>query len=97
MAEVAPVASGFGISIEETTAAIGLLSNAGIQGGRAGTTLKNILVKLDEESTKLGLSVYDAAGNMIPLADQMEQLESKGLSTSEIMESFKKIAGPGAR
>ncbi len=95
MAEVAPVASGFGISIEETTAAIGLLSNAGIQGGRAGTTLKNILVKLDEESTKLGLSVYDAAGNMIPLADQMEQLESKGLSTSEIMESFKKIAGPG--
>tara|TARA_R110000764_G_scaffold174884_2_gene261264 strand:- start:915 stop:3128 length:2214 start_codon:yes stop_codon:yes gene_type:complete len=95
MAEVAPVASGFGISIEETTAAIGLLSNAGIQGGKAGTTLKNILVKLDEESTKLGLSVFDAAGNMIPLADQMEQLESKGLSTSEIMESFKKIAGPG--
>lgn len=95
MAEVAPVASGFGISIEETTAAIGLLSNAGIQGGKAGTTLKNILVKLDEESTKLGLSVFDAAGNMIPLADQMEQLEAKGLSTSEIMESFKKIAGPG--
>lgn len=95
MAEVAPVASGFGLSVEETTAAIGLLSNAGIQGGKAGTSLKNILVKLDEESTNLGLSIYDAAGNMLPLAVQMEQLEAKGLSTSDVMGTFKKIAGPG--
>ena len=95
MANAAPVASGFGVSIEETTAAIGLLSNAGIQGGAAGTSLKNILVKLDEQSQSLGLSIYDAAGNMIPLSDQLAQLESKGLTTSEIMGNFGKIAGPG--
>lgn len=95
MANAAPVASGFGVSIEETTAAIGLLSNAGIQGGQAGTSLKNILVQLDEQSESLGLSIYDAAGNMIPLSDQLAQLESKGLSTSDIMGKFGKIAGPG--
>lgn len=95
MANAAPVASGFGVSIEETTAAIGLLSNAGIQGGAAGTSLKNILVQLDEQSESLGLSIYDAAGNMIPLSDQLAQLESKGLSTSDIMGKFGKIAGPG--
>lgn len=95
MANAAPVASGFGVSIEETTAAIGLLSNAGIQGGAAGTSLKNILVQLDEKSESLGLSLYDAAGNMIPLSDQLAQLESKGLSTSDIMGNFGKIAGPG--
>lgn len=95
MSEVAPVASGFGLTVEETTAALGLLSNAGIQGGKAGTSLKNILVKLDEKSKSLGLSVFDSAGKMIPLADQIEQLENKGLSTSQIMSSFQKIAGPG--
>ena len=95
MSEVAPVASGFGLTVEETTAALGLLSNAGIQGGKAGTSLKNILVKLDEKSKSLGLSVFDSAGKMIPLADQIEQLEDKGLSTSQIMSSFQKIAGPG--
>ena len=95
MANAAPVASGFGVSIEETTAAIGLLSNAGIQGGQAGTSLKNILVQLDEQSESLGLSIFDAAGNMIPLSDQLAQLESKGLSTSDIMGKFGKIAGPG--
>ena len=46
MSYVAPVAAGAGISLEETAAAIGILSNAGIQGQRAGTALRGIIASL---------------------------------------------------
>jgi len=46
MAYVGPVASSAGLSIEETTAAIQVLSNAGIQGTMAGTALRGALTSL---------------------------------------------------
>lgn len=94
MAMVAPVASGFGISLEETTAAIGKLSDAGIQGESAGTGLRAILATLSSKAKQLGINVFDASGKMLPLRDTLAQIEKKGLSTAEIMEVFGKKAGP---
>src|SRR5690625_5627110 len=53
---VGPVASGFGIQFEEAAAAVGALSDAGIQGSMAGTTLRGILTRLDRKSTRLNSS-----------------------------------------
>ena len=94
MAMVAPVASGFGISLEETTAAIGKLSDAGIQGESAGTGLRGILATLSSKAKQLGINVFDASGKMLPLRDTLKQIEDKGLSTAKIMEIFGKKAGP---
>jgi len=94
MSKVAPVASGFGISIEETTAAIGKLSDAGIQAEVAGTGLKGILSTLSSKSKQLGINVFDASGKMLPLSDTLAQIEKKGFSTSKIMEIFGDRAGP---
>ena len=94
MAMVAPVASGFGISLEETTAAIGKLSDAGIQGESAGTGLRGVLATLSSKAKQLGINVFDASGKMLPLRDSLAQIEKKGLSTAEIMEVFGKKAGP---
>ena len=95
MAYVAPVASGMGLSLEETTAAIGKLSDAGIQGSAAGTSLRGILAQLSQKSDALGVSVFDSAGKMLPLENILEQMKTKGHSASKIMEVFGNKAGPG--
>lgn len=46
MKYVAPIAASLGISIEDTSAVLGLLSNAGLQGGMAGTGLRQVLSSL---------------------------------------------------
>ena len=83
MKYIAPVASAMGISIEEVTAAIGLLSNAGIQGGQAGTVLRSALSRLASPSAEaaelmgqLGFNAYDAQGKMLPLKDIIGNLET---------------------
>src|SRR5690625_5518285 len=92
---VGPVASGFGIQFEEAAAAVGALSDAGIQGSMAGTTLRGILTRLDEAGKKWGITVRDVSGDMIPFADILAQIEERGVSSAEIMELFGDRAGPG--
>lgn len=66
-----PVAKALGVSLEETSAIVGMLGNAGIQGSMAGTTMRNALNNLtgsvpnaDKILKKLGVTTKDAQGNM---------------------------------
>lgn len=43
---VGPIANGLGLTLEDTSAALGLLANAGIRGSQAGTTLRSGLGRL---------------------------------------------------
>lgn len=79
---VGPIAKAAGISLEEITASIQLLSNAGIQAEMAGTTMRGAILSLigptPEAAAKLkelGVSVLDAQKNVRPLADIFGQLE----------------------
>lgn len=79
---VAPVANSMGISLEETAAAIGIMSDAGIKGSQAGTTLRGALYRLarptkamQDTMDNLGVSFYDADGKMKPLKTQVELLK----------------------
>lgn len=80
---VGPMAKTAGVSLEEITAAIQLLSNAGIQGEMAGTTLRGMLLSLTSPSSeakreldRLGVSVTDSAGNVRGLAEIIGDLEN---------------------
>ncbi|MFW5434357.1 phage tail tape measure protein [Paenibacillus apiarius] len=105
MKYVAPVAASLGISIEETAAAIGKLSDAGIQGEMAGTQLRAILLRLvrpvgesAEIMEKLGINIKDAAGNILPLTQIVGQLE-KGfgkLTQAQQAEAASLLAGTEA-
>lgn len=82
MKYIAPVANAMGISLEETAAAIGILSDAGIKGSQAGTSLRGALSRLAKPTKdatiameKYGMSFYDAQGNMLSLAGIVGQLE----------------------
>lgn len=46
LSNVGPVAAQFGLDLETTTAALGVFSNAGIEGAEAGTQLKSMLLSL---------------------------------------------------
>ena len=74
------VASSAGVPIEDVTTALGEMANAGIKGSDAGTSLKQMLLSLMAPSDKaaelmkeLGVSVYDAQGNMLPMPQLIEQ------------------------
>lgn len=74
MKYVAPQAHAAGQSLEMTAAAIGLLSNQGIKGSTAGTTLAQVMQQLAKPSAeagkameKIGFSAYDSSGKMKPL------------------------------
>ena len=47
MKYVAPVSKKAGVSIEETSAMLGVLANNGISGSKAGTSLRQVLSEMD--------------------------------------------------
>ena len=82
MKYIAPVANAMGISLEEASAAIGIMSDAGIKGSQAGTSLRGALSRLAKPTDpmianmdELGLSFYDAEGNMKSLEHQIGMLQ----------------------
>lgn len=84
MKYAAPVAHNFGISMEETAAAIGIMSDAGIKGGQAGTTLRGALSRLAKPTdnmveimNELGLEFFDSNGKMLSLTEQTKMLSEK--------------------
>lgn len=84
MKYAAPIASSLGISLEETAAAIGIMSDQGIKGSQAGTSLRGALSRLaaptkamSAKMKELGVDFFDAKGNMVPLSEQVAQLQSK--------------------
>jgi TP901 family phage tail tape measure protein len=105
---VAPIAAGLGISIEELSAAIGILSNAGIKGSKAGTALRGAIATLIDPTgaeAKLmqhladrvgetSFKMRDAEGKFIGLAGVMEKLKTAGVDTAEAFELFGTEAGP---
>ena len=81
---VAPVAGGFGYTIQDTTLALGLMASAGVKGTQAGTSLRQAFVQLTKPSKnaaaymdKYGVSLYDAQGNVKSLRDFMLDLRQK--------------------
>jgi TP901 family phage tail tape measure protein len=76
------VASQFGLSIEETTGALGAFASAGLIGSDAGTSLKTMLLSLANPTgeagdlmKKLGINAYDAQGQFIGLTNFSGQLQ----------------------
>lgn len=71
----ASTATSLGYSVEETTAVLATMANAGVKGGEAGTALNAIFTRLatntkkcGDELANYGVNIYDAQGNMQSLS-----------------------------
>ncbi len=89
-----PVAKQFGLTFEETTAAIALMGNAGFQSTLAGTALRGALIRLAASAKKFGVDVFDARGKLLPLVEIMNRLRTAGLRDTEMFELLGQRAGP---
>lgn len=92
MKYIAPVAQSAGWSLEEVTAAIGVMADSGIKGEQAGTTLRGALTRLmkptdamADSMEALGIAFYDSQGKMKPLSTIVDELQksTKGLTDEQ--------------
>lgn len=68
MKHVAPVAKSAGVSIETSTALLGTLADAGIQGSQAGTALRRIMNEMAKTGKPFNEALSDATKNGLDLA-----------------------------
>lgn len=78
MKYVGPIAAQAGLSIEETTALLGTLADAGIRGSSAGTSLRKIITDLGTGSGTL--------------SEKLKALADKGLTGAEAMSEVGRTA-----
>lgn len=98
---VAPVSAAFGISVEETAAALGILGNAGIQASSAGTGLRAVLATLGTPTNKLnklleqvGLTFEQVNPATNDLTDIMELLATRSIGAGDALEVFGRRGAP---
>ena len=79
-----PVAKSLGMSLEDTTAILGVLGNVGIQGSEAGTALRRLSVISAGAGEKLqdlfGVTNTDATGNLKPLVQILDEINVATMS-----------------
>ena len=86
MTKIAPIAAGANISIETSAAIMGKLSDAGIEASIAGTSLRNIFLKMQDSSSDLSKHLGFSVNSSEDLERALLQLNSEALSNEEIMQ-----------
>ena len=106
MEYIGPVAHSLGMSVEETSAAIGLLSDNGISGEKAGTALRGALSKLLKPSKsnakamrELGFSVEEFQSGSLKLPDIIDRIKesTKGWTEAERSSAIARAFGVEAQ
>lgn len=87
----------YGQSLETITAATALLGNAQVQGSQAGTSLRQILIRIGNSAAvkKLGVKTADKNGNMRDLGDIFEEIQKATAKMGNLQRGtiYKNIAG----
>ena len=98
-------AKSLGMSLEETSAGIGMMVDAGLKGEQAGTTLRGALLGLldpSEENSKrmekMGIEITDASGNFVGLANLIDNLQGsmKGMTKTQKAATLSALVGKEA-
>lgn len=83
LTNVGPIAEMFNLSVEDTSAILGVFANNGINGAEAGTQLKSMLLNLSRPTNdvqaafnRLGVSLYDAQGNSRNFNTVLKELDA---------------------
>lgn len=102
---IAPVASQMGYDIEEVSAAIGLMSDAGLDGSSAGTSLRASLLALSTPSKQqaelmeeLGLQMENGVYSADSLSQMVGELETatEGMTEAEKVATISRLVGTEA-
>lgn len=98
----APVAGALGYSVQDVSAALGLMANSGIKASSAGTSLRSWMSRMSKPTDEvavamktLGISLTDSNGNMKDFGTVMTETRSAfdGLSKSQKAQYASSLAG----
>ena len=87
---VAPVASNFGYTIEQTAGMLGAMANAGIKASDAGTDLRQALTRTAAAAQHLGM---EAGASLI---DVLKEMKRRQYSANQVTKEFGLIASKSA-
>ena len=100
-----PVAANLGVSMEELSASIGIMTNAGLDGSSAGTALRAGLLSLlnpSEQNSKMmeamGIQMTDANGKFIGLSGVVQNLGAsmEGMTDAQKTATLASLVGTEA-
>ena len=86
LSTVGPVAIAFGFSLEETTALLGQLSNAGFDASSAATATRNILLNLADANGDLAKALGGPVTNLDELVNGLNKLNAEGVDLAKALE-----------
>ncbi|MBT2860957.1 phage tail tape measure protein [Staphylococcus coagulans] len=95
-------AKALGVSIEDTSAAIEIMSNSGLEGSQAGTALRASFIRLAnpskataKEMEKLGIHLSDAKGEFVGMGSLIGQFQQsmKGMTREQKLANIATIVG----
>ena len=84
MTKIAPIAKLIGFSLEKTTSVLGILTDAGIEASIAGTSLRNIFLKMSNPASDLSKSLGRTVGSSEELVEALEDLNKRGVDAESI-------------
>jgi TP901 family phage tail tape measure protein len=85
MTKVAPIAKMAGFEIEGTTAIMASLTDAGIEASIAGTSLRNILLRLADPTSKLSKRLGGAVSSVDELIPRLKEMKDSGIVLSDVL------------
>lgn len=86
LSTVGPVANSFGLSIEDTTALLGMLANAGFDASSAATATRNIILNLCDANGDLAKALGGPVHNAADLAEGLKKLNAEGVDLAKALE-----------
>lgn len=86
MSTVGPVAAAFGLSVEDTTALLGTLANAGFDASSAATATRNIILNLCDANGQLAKALGQPVTNVDDLAAGLKKLNADGVDLAKVLE-----------
>lgn len=85
MKYVAPIAAKAGVSLEQTTAMLGILADRGIRGSQAGTALKRILSEISTEGKSVSEALADLNEKGLTLADAEDEVGKYAMTALTVL------------
>jgi len=86
MTKVSPVAKLLGMDLEETTSIMGVLTDAGIEASIAGTSLRNIFLKLGDPSSDLAKSIGFTVNSGEDMVKEFRRMRDEGIDVEKMLE-----------
>jgi TP901 family phage tail tape measure protein len=99
---IGPIAQGFGMSIEQASAALAIMRDSGIAAETSGRALRegmsrlaNPVKSVTEVMADLGIKSFESNGKLMGLSEIVSTLQGKGLTAAQSLKLFGDAAGPG--